>query len=247
MEIAIISDIHSNSFALEAVLGDIKKRAISRLVVLGDIFGYYPWAVATYNLLRPFLENSYFIKGNHDQLLLDEHPPVPETSYWQAARRNRDELMQYVPEALAWLGSLPFAADVQVNGDTFHLFHGTPADTANGRFYPDTPDGEVFAGLEGFVLLGHTHYPLLRMGNDSKCIIFNPGSVGQPRDGNPDPAWGVFDTESKRFSFERSLYDYAGAAEKLEQMNWDKHAIAAIRKKHKGPLTGNDKKATDGN
>ncbi len=93
---------------LEAVVKDVKRNDIDHLIVLGDIFGYYPWAAETYQLLFSYLNNGFFIKGNHDQLLLDRIPPDPVPSYWEAAKQNEKSLMEKCPEALTWLRQLTF-------------------------------------------------------------------------------------------------------------------------------------------
>ena len=106
MNIAILSDLHSNHFALKAVLDDIENRSVDKLVVLGDIFGYYPWACETYELLKPYKDYAFIIKGNHDQLILDAEPSEPVPSYWSAAKSNEESLKKNCKEALVWLQTL---------------------------------------------------------------------------------------------------------------------------------------------
>ena len=237
MRIAILSDIHSNSFALQAVLHEVNKRHINQLRVLGDFFGYYPWACETFNLLKPFLENSFFIKGNHDQLLLDNEPPQPLPSYWKMARHNRGMLLENEPAAIHWLNTLKFSNTIHVENIEFNIFHGTPMDEESGRFYPDSEmKTELLGAKKGFILLGHTHYPLLKNDNIANRIIFNPGSVGQPRDGDPNPSWGIFDTETISFNFERTSYDFGAAVTLLKELNWDERSIASLQKRHYGKL-----------
>ena len=238
MKIAVLSDIHSNVFALKAVLADVSDYGINKLVVLGDIFGYYPWANETFRMLNPFLEQSVFIKGNHDQLLLDEFPSEPLLSYWTLARHNRETLLEKNPEAINWLSALPFNLSLEMEGKKIHLFHGTPSNKSDGRHYPDTEiDIMEFGGLNDIVLLGHTHYPCFKTFNNPPIYIFNPGSVGQPRDGNPMPSWGIIDLHKMEFKMMRSEYDYLQAAEELTRMRWDDHEIAEIKKLQKGKLS----------
>lgn len=70
MKIAVLSDIHSNAFALREVLKEVESRGLDEIWLLGDIFGYYPWAADTFELLQPFQNNARTILGNHDLLLL---------------------------------------------------------------------------------------------------------------------------------------------------------------------------------
>lgn len=236
MKIAIISDIHSNCFALKAVLNDFDKKQVERIMVLGDIFGYYPWAYETYQLLKPYLGTGQFIKGNHDQLLFDTVPPDPQPSYWEAAKQNEIELKERSPEVLNWLGKLAFKSQFELNGRKISMAHGTPANPIEGRYYPDNTEvSDWFPAANEIQLLGHTHYPLLKQTADGG-IIFNPGSVGQARDGNPMPAWGILNAQDMSFSFERTNYDNLAAMALLEKMNWEPRAIAALNKTKKGTL-----------
>ncbi|MFI5149787.1 MAG: metallophosphoesterase family protein [Bacteroidia bacterium] len=236
-KIGILSDIHSNCFALKSVLDDLHAEGIEHLIVLGDIFGYYPWAAETFRLLQPFLQESWFIRGNHDQLLLDSSPPSPIPVYWDAAKQNERELIQNYPEALPWLKSLPDFLELKIGNTKLKAFHGTPADSLNGRFYPDHHTKESWFPEQGkLLLLGHTHYPLLSSPVVNKGIIFNPGSVGQPRDANPMPSWGILDTETCMLELKRSAYDQHKAMDLLVQMNWNKRAILALNKTDKGSL-----------
>jgi putative phosphoesterase len=236
MRIAILSDIHSNVFALEAVLEDFKDNKIDNVILLGDIFGYYPWAADTFQKLKPYLENAICILGNHDELLLLDSPPEPEPSYWAAAKQNKEELLHNNNEALKWLEGLTLSKEVSLSNRTIKLYHGSPDDPEKGRYYPDNETlFDWFPSKNEVILMGHTHYPLLRKTSENG-IIFNPGSVGQPRDGNPMPAWGIWDTDTLEFIFKRSCYDNLGTMHKLAKMHWDERAIMALNKVGKGIL-----------
>ncbi len=238
MKIAVLSDIHSNAPALRAVLEEMRATPPDRLFVLGDIFGYYPWALETWDLVRSLPLDTVYLKGNHDQLLLDAGPPDPEPSYWRAARHNEAMLRDAAPAALDWLASLASSARVTVDSRRFTLCHGTPADPLLGRFYPD--DDQVydwFPSPDEWLLLGHTHYPLEKR-PAAGGIIMNPGAVGQPRDGNPEPSWGIIDTERNTMTFMRTRYDWRACARDLEDRGWDRRAILALQKNYRGELRG---------
>ncbi|GHM99872.1 metallophosphatase family protein [Cytophagales bacterium WSM2-2] len=236
MRFAVLSDIHSNCFALEAVINEFVQYKIDRLIILGDIFGYYPWASKTYTLLMPFLGNAIAIKGNHDQLLLEIHPPSPEPSYWMAARQNENELKNLDPPALKWLHSLSFSSSVTIDRRKISLFHGTPQNASDGRYYPDDQkDYDWFPKTNEVILLGHTHYPLLRSTQDGGLIV-NPGSVGQPRDGNPMPSWCILNTANFVFEHIRTNYNHLAAMEELKSLNWEPRSISALGKTSPGKL-----------
>ncbi len=236
MKIAILSDIHSNKYALDAVIHDFEQEGVERIIVLGDIFGYYPWAVETYQALKPYLTDAVCILGNHDLLLLtDSHPP-PTPSYWEAARQNKHDLLERENEALTWLSTLGLSKTISIQNVQVKFVHGTPGNAESGRYFPDNTESQDWFPAQGEVLLlGHTHYPLFRK-VDGGGIIFNPGSVGQPRDGNPMPAWGLWDTTEQSFSFKRSNYDNLKAMQALEAMHWEQRAIAALNKTNTGKL-----------
>lgn len=238
MKIAVISDIHSNCYALEAVLNSIKKNNISHLIILGDIFGYYPWAAETYQLLFPYLSNSFFIKGNHDQLLLDKIPPVPIPSYWEAAKQNEKSLMAKYPEVLTWLEQLDFSKKTIIENHVVEMYHGTPENPENGRYYPtDSETIYSWYPLKNTILfLGHTHYPLINKQTDNSGFIVNPGSIGQPRDGNPMPSWAIWSTKENTFELVRTVYDNLSVMEELKKMNWNDRAIKTLNKTEKGRL-----------
>jgi predicted phosphodiesterase len=236
MKIAVLSDIHSNHLALKAVLDDIENRAVDKLVVLGDIFGYYPWACETYELLKPFIDSALIIKGNHDQLLIDQVPPEVVPSYWQAAKINEAALKAQQPGALEWLQMLDYGMEIKLADKLCTLVHGTPTDKKEGRYYPDNQQEFNWFPKNGNVLLmGHTHYPLYKKFDDNSIII-NPGSVGQPRDADPSSSWGILNSEDFSYQSIRTPYNNIKAMNLLKKMGWDKRTIAALNKTSKGTL-----------
>jgi putative phosphoesterase len=230
MKIGLLSDIHSNCYALLSVVRDMEEKGIDRIILLGDTFGYYPWASESYRILSPYLATALEIKGNHDQLVLDETPPVPIPSYWTAAKSNQVDLDAHAPAALDWLRHLKYDRRETLHGISIRMVHGTPADPADGRFYPDNSNLYDWMPAEDeVVLMGHTHYPLHKT-LASGGVIFNPGSVGQPRDHNPMPSWGILDTNGPTFSHIRSKYDNVAAMEALRRMKWNENFIASLNK-----------------
>jgi putative phosphoesterase len=236
MRLAVLSDIHSNCFALEAVIEAFAGYEIDKLVILGDIFGYYPWANATYELLQPYIDQALVIKGNHDQLLLETHSPVSKPSYWLAAKQNERELLAKNPIALQWIKGLSYQLSVMIDQRKVSMFHGTPSHTDEGRFYPDDDaNHEWFPLTDEVILLGHTHYPLHKR-TPRGGVIINPGSVGQPRDGNPMPSWGILDTSNLGFQIVRTGYDNFAVIDKLKKLQWEPRSIEALSKTNNGKL-----------
>ena len=236
MKIAVLSDIHSNSFALSAVIKEFGQNEIEKIIVAGDIFGYYPWARETYELLQPYIDSAWVIKGNHDQLLLDSNPPVPIPSYWDAAKQNEASLREFHPEALQWVQQLSYSLNFEAGNKKITLIHGSPDNNPDGRFYPDDDNDHTwFPESDEILILGHTHYPILKT-LPGKGTIINPGSVGQPRDGNPMPSWVLLDTLDFSVKFMRTNYDNLAVMDLLTNINWEERAIRALNKRKSGHL-----------
>jgi len=234
MQCAIISDIHSNIYALRVVVEEIKQLKVSKVIVLGDTFGYYPWAVETFDLLSslPLI----VIAGNHDQWVLTNKSPIPVPKYWKAAQDNSNKLLSLRPQAIDWLRNLQLSMRQVIEGREILLVHGTPDNPSEGRFYPDDHQEYSWFPLNGQVLmLGHTHYPLYKVVK-SGGVIINPGSVGQPRDGNPASSWCVLETDDLSCVWKRTEYDYAETINELVRLGWEDLFIKALKKDYQGPL-----------
>ncbi|AFZ56951.1 metallophosphoesterase family protein [Anabaena cylindrica FACHB-243] len=237
MKIAIISDIHSNKYALEAVLEDISANNINEVIILGDVFGYYPWASETYRLLLS-KNNISAIKGNHDEIVLEAYANNlnKHLDYYLIARQNREDLLINEPSALEWLSHLKSSNTLTIDNHKITLCHGTPGNNLNGRYYPDNDMVyDWFPKHNEILLLGHTHYPLIRKIQNGG-IIFNPGSVGQPRDGNIASSWGIWNLSNNLWELKRTVYDTKFAIEALIKLNWNKRAILALNKNYSGQL-----------
>ena len=237
MRIGIISDIHSNVFALRAVLNEITKEGIDDIILLGDIFGYYPWASETYKLLMD-TNLKAAIKGNHDLIVLEEDTETQSNhlAYYHQARFNHLDLKENCPESLIWLAELHLQDTLSIGQKKITICHGTPDNPSNGRYYPDDNNiYEWFPDLNQILMIGHTHYPLSLL-SPAKGMIINPGSVGQPRDGNPAASWGILNLSDLNFEIRRSYYNNLEACELLKEMNWDIRSIFALNKNYKGKL-----------
>lgn len=239
MKIAVFGDIHSNCFALTSLMRVIDTHNVDHLIITGDIFGYYPWAFKTYSIISKLRIPYTCIKGNHDQLILDKiknsELKLP-VSYWTAIEQNTNQLQSQSQQAISWLNSLDCKAEFKSDNLMYHIYHGTPDDPLNGRFYPDNIHFyDWFPKDNSVIILGHTHYPIIRK-LETGGIIINPGSVGQPRDGKIDPAWILIDEETMDINLMRFNYNINEIVEKLHKMDWDQRAIKALKKSLKGEL-----------
>lgn len=180
--IAAMSDIHSNVFALEAVLADIKRRKVDQIVNLGDIL-YGPIAPkATYDLLMTHQQDIITIRGNQDRQIYEA------TESEIANNATLRFIVKDLPkEAIEWMHSLPF--DCHLSGDIY-LCHGSPTDDmiyllediSSGQPIVRS-DSEISALLYGVdnavTVCGHTHIPRT-VALSSGQIVVNTGSVGYP-------------------------------------------------------------------
>ncbi len=180
MKIAILSDIHGNIHALEAVVADAMEKGAGQLLNLGDIL-YGPIAPrATYDFLMS--RDMVTISGNQDRQIYDATPDEIATN--PTMRFISDDLGS---EPIDWLRHLPF--DYQLNDDIY-LCHGTPDDdlvylledvsTGHARVRDDSAILELLAGNTSPVILcGHTHIPRSVTLSTGQLVV-NPGSVGLP-------------------------------------------------------------------
>ena len=242
MRLAILSDLHSNPFALRAVLPEIQARRPDLVLCAGDVFGYYPWAQETYELFRSL--DPVVVLGNHDRLVLETLGLAPASQgatnrpvYYGAAEQNGLDL---APAAREWLRALPVQRELLAEGWRVRMTHGTPADPLEGRLYPD--DHGEYAWLPGdgeILVLGHTHHPVRRRTKTGGLVI-NPGSVGQPRQGTPHPTW-IFLELTAAAAGEPELvsaeYSPLEPMEELARRHWPTRFIAALNKTTPGPLS----------
>jgi len=218
--VAVLSDIHGNRQALDAVLDDVARRGIGRWWCVGDIVGY--GADPGYVLDVCLSTAERCIAGNHD-LVVAGHLPLEAFASWaqKAAAWTRIALDPDQRSRLAVLGPIDSAADV-------HLAHASVRD----------PVWEYVVGLEeaaasleaataDLTFIGHTHIPAAWHRRPDGAVrgvptdatvaltegrwLVNPGSVGQPRDQNPRASWACFRPEDGTVEFIRTRYDVEGA------------------------------------
>ena len=214
MKILVISDLHANLAALEAVA----KERFDRLICLGDLVGYGP---APNEVIRFVRKHAFVaIRGNHDNALaLDvdcQCSPANKALAEATLAHHRTILGR---ENLDWLRTLPTSAEFKLGDYRFAAFHAKPHDHLYGyEITPGLPDEELRGEIEGvkadFILLGHTHLPMVR-GIGSRVVV-NPGSVGQPRDGNPEASYAII--EDGIVELKRCAYDLQKTVQALRKL-----------------------------
>lgn len=237
MRVLVISDVHANLVALEAVLADAGHWDV--IWSLGDIVGYGPEPNEC--IARLSAEKHLAIAGNHDWAVLGK---LELEDFNHDARRailwTREQLN---PLSLAYLQALP---ETLVEGD-FTLAHGSPRSPI--WEYLLSP-GAAKANFDYFqtpvCLVGHTHIPLRFRDLPGKLCqvilpqegevfplgpereIINPGGVGQPRDGDPRAAYLLLDTEERTLEYRRVSYDIAETQGKMRAAELPKRLIARL-------------------
>jgi len=178
MRLGVISDIHANRIALEAVLDDMPD--VEQLVCAGDVVGYNPWPAACVAAVRERAIPT--VMGNHDRAVASDTPfrfNAMATAGVEYASEELDE------DALSWLADLPPERTV-VEGRV-KLVHGHP-DDPDRYTYPEEFSARMLDG-EDLLITGHTHVQGHRVFDEG--VVMNPGSVGQPRDGDPRAGYAV--------------------------------------------------------
>jgi len=233
---AIISDVHGNLFAFQAVLARMASMEIDAMVCLGDTVGYGPHPAECLDLMVKYC--GVMIKGNHDEAVVD---PTCADAFNGAAR-----------EAIYWtremLGPLHLNALLQLPmADRFgrepdlcvHCVHDSPSPGPTNYVHDKQMAALAFRGVETPICaIGHTHVPMVFEtsvldpqtpmsprdltayipGHEVEIpllldhrYICNPGSVGQPRDCDPRASFAILDLNARTFTVHRVDYDVAGA------------------------------------
>ncbi|MGE5627895.1 MAG: metallophosphoesterase family protein [Solirubrobacterales bacterium] len=234
MKIAVISDIHGNSWALKEVMKDIKNRGITQIINLGDsLFGPLDPG-GTFEILRN--ENIISIAGNQDRNMVEDIDKEEIHFTMNYVRAHINE------EALNWLESLP---TTKVFLDDFFLCHGTPDNDSKYLIEKVTEQGASVKSKEELeeelaeisqkvVLCGHSH--IQRCINLNRgSLVLNPGSVGLPAFKAENPYYHVM--ESGSFHTRYSVVTREAAQFKVENiaLNYDYKAAAAMAAKNNRP------------
>ena len=200
--LGLLYDIHGNLIALDAVLDEAGREGIDRWLLGGDYGVGSPWPRETLARLRE-LPSATWIRGNGERWLFD--PPADPPEVKEVYARFRGDL---APDEQQWLFDLPRQAEL----DRVLYVHGSPlADDQTFDGEPREDDERLLAGVhDKAVVFGHSHLQFQRPGPNGTYLV-NPGSVGSPRHGEPNAAWGLR-TDRGDFELRRTDYDTERAA-----------------------------------
>jgi diadenosine tetraphosphatase ApaH/serine/threonine PP2A family protein phosphatase len=223
MRVAVLSDIHANLPALDAVLADAGE--VDAIWHLGDVVGYGPDPDGVVARLSEI--GATGVRGNHDAAACGGS----EIDWFNPdARRAMEWTRAAISQAtLQWLTALPERRPI----DGVELVHGSPREPLwEYVTSTDVARGSFAALTEPICLHGHTHVPVAWLEADGRIelvrghpgtslqlqgrrALLNPGSVGQPRDGNPDAAYAILEPEAGRISWHRVPYDIPSVQEAM--------------------------------
>lgn len=221
MRILVVSDIHANVAALEAVLRHADAHGgVHRVWCIGDTVGYGPQPSTVIARLREL--DTLWVAGNHERAATgamstaDFNPDAAAAAEWTGAHLSDEEK--------AFLDALPEVIEC----DDFTLVHGSLRDPTWEYLYtPEVALAHLDLQTTPFGLVGHTHVPavaiLTESGRDceffriphghqehldpARKLVFNAGSVGQPRDGNPLSSYAMYDTDERTLTLNRVEYE----------------------------------------
>jgi predicted phosphodiesterase len=231
MRYAIIADIHANLAALTAVLDDIKHRGgTDEIWCLGDIVGYGPEPRECLAIVRQTAK--ICIAGNHDWAVVGGKNEVNISEFNpDAASADQWTMQQLSGDDMEYLSNLPRIAEK----GHFTMAHGSPREPIREYLLSAGAARENLAYFKTrFCLVGHSHQPVVfhfdengevsvryflpdnPVATDKGRLIINPGSVGQPRDSNPNAAYAIFDSEQQMIRLYRTPYDIHATQEKMQ-------------------------------
>jgi predicted phosphodiesterase len=225
MRWAILSDVHGNLESFQAVIEDLREEKVDRVAFLGDVMGYGADPNDCLALLEGLTD--WVVAGNHDYGSVG----LTDIDAFNYSARSailwtRDQLL---PENRNYLRRLLLTR--QIGEITF--VHASPNQPEDWNYVFTRPEAEeAFQSLTGrLAFMGHSHRPLIlakEKDSDVQVIhhqeavlksetryIINVGSVGQPRDGHPEAAYGLYDETGKTYQLKRVSYDVATAQEKI--------------------------------
>ncbi len=219
MKIAVISDIHGNKYALQAVLEDIRSRSVDTIVSTGDLVGYLPFPCEVIDELRE--QKIMVLKGNHDQRISEMRKLAPDEfdsisidekiksgSAMYIRQKLRDEHIDY-------LTGLPTQIELEFEKFKILFVHGSPRDISEYMYENSNVLDEIEAlKLADVIVSGHTHIPYHKIVNETHFI--NAGSVGKPKHGNSNAMYLILEVRDNAINATDNTEGYSLKADFIE-------------------------------
>ena len=225
--LAVISDIHANIIALDAVINDIEERfpEVTEYLCPGDLVGYGPNPTEVIDRVIAEKKLTAITKGHHDHAIAhiggEGRDVANFFKYIEKFNRYAQQAIELqaewlTPEEKTFLYQLPSSRTISFKDTSMSIIHGSPQYPLDEYIRPNTPQQkDLFPFMElfeiGILLLGHTHIPFVDKSKSSETsqelLMCNPGSVGQPRDRDPRASYAVIDLKTISAEIIRVDYD----------------------------------------
>lgn len=231
MRYLVLSDIHGNLAALEAVLSRVRRKRFDAVLMLGDVVGYGASPNQVVEALRELKPDMPRIRGNHDKVVVGAESDSAFNEVARAAARWTREKLTHANRT--WLSDLP-RGPVEVEPDLV-ICHGSPIDE-DMYLFSDFDAHQVFAAdPQRLTFFGHTHVPSAFVSGPEglevealrdegrlelepgRKYLLNPGSIGQPRDRDPRAAYMIYDSDKGAVRWYRLEYDVGAAQERIRR------------------------------
>lgn len=207
---AVIADIHANLIAFEAVLDDIDSLGIEHIICAGDIVGYYPFPNETINIMRE--RSIHTVKGDHDLAV--------ERFTTRGMNRLAAECIRWTWERITapnadYLKELRFRLNLSLGELNMSIFHGSPWKLDECLYEVDVTERLLEMTGSQIVVTAHTHIPFIK--RFRKGLVLNPGSIGQPRDGDSRACYLLLDVKTGNVSIRRIEFDILAVKERIKE------------------------------
>jgi len=240
LRVLLVSDIHGNLEALRAVVEDAGP--FDDVVVLGDLVDYGPRPGEVVDEVKGL--GARVVRGNHDHAVAyGVDCRCGEDTHWLSVWFRENVTQRLVGDDVrAYLGRLPLSLNLDLGPFRALAVHGAPSNPLYAYLHPWLPDEEVCRNLgptvrltagrrgacpKGAYLVGHTHHQFAR--TVQGALVVNPGSVGQPRDGDPRAAYALVDAERGSVELRRVKYDVDRVARELEALGIPEPYLSALK------------------
>ncbi len=242
MRIAVLSDIHANRAALEAVLEHSALARPDWYIFLGDYVTDCPYPHKTVQLLREFAKSHrcVFIRGNREDYLLKNREEPQGWTYGSKTGALKYTFENLTDEDLDWFASMPIFMRAELPGcEPFVICHGSP-ERSNYLFHADTPEAEqMISRLDEFgsrlMLCGHSHIPFVFRRGDR--LLVNPGALGMPVNHQNKAQYALLQYNgdwyaeilSVEYDIEKTAAEFAGSGLLEKSGVWGRGLIGTIR------------------
>lgn len=208
MKLAVLADIHSNLHALKVVSEEIKKARADQVACAGDIVGYGAHPNECCVIVKGIAQHTVF--GNHERAALTRdtiwmNPHAARASSWTSDALSQD--------SKNFLSKLELESRFDVLAKKVAMFHGSVGSDIEYVYEDNLSDDLLSKADSDILVLAHTHVPYVRRFRNG--LILNPGSVGQPRDGDRRASFAIYDSDDDSCVIRRVEYDFEGAYEAI--------------------------------